>query len=648
MGRVKARALWAAIGVALLALGLRWYHLGDFMTADEAVWMLRSGDFWHKLEKLDPAGTFETTHPGATVSWLAGAGIVWQEYRLGQAIDTSNLALFRRAALIPLVIFNSFLIGLIAWLLWRLKPGLSAFLAAVFLAADPYLVGLSQVIHLDALLALFMLASALAFGNFMANRNWRYLSLAAVLTGGALATKTLPALWLWLFIGIVLIWSWLRQRARGLNNSLRIGAYYFGLSVITFALLWPALWAKHDNLDQYVARDTQSIISDEHVVAESSDLRGGFSFYITSLAGRSSGLAYLGIIGIVIVFLMSSLKKERLSLVAAIVYAVGFLVIISLAAKKGDRYALPALAALPIMSGWAVGLVMSKASILQDRRLRVSLALFIVMAAIALPLAWLPDAVAYNNILFQNIRPLHQQGWGEGLEQAAAWLNQQPDAANIYVASWYPTVLETYFRGRVWSLSSRNDNRTAYVVTYRNMGGRGSDDEATNILDEYKDKTPVHIVKIMGVPYVWIYDTGTLARFDRNAGELLAGKNVEQTLQPVSGQWQGIELGLATFSGQAREAKVTVHIRQTLDGEDIRTVSKKAESLADNDWNTFNFEAIEVRPGESYVVVITSANGRPGDAATVKYSTSDIRPGNMTWNEKSKVGDIAYKLIMKP
>src|SRR3989344_6023662 len=97
--RFGRRPMVLAVLVVLLALGMRLPGLGHFMTADEEQWMLRSGVFWHELFRQgDASGTFLTTHPGATTMWLTGAGVAFQEVRVGVDIDTSNLRHFRLAA----------------------------------------------------------------------------------------------------------------------------------------------------------------------------------------------------------------------------------------------------------------------------------------------------------------------------------------------------------------------------------------------------------------------------------------------------------------------------------------------------------------------------------------------------------------------
>ena len=200
-------------------------------------------------------------------------------------------------------------------------------------------------------------------------------------------------------------------------------------------------------------------------------------------------------------------RKEKQQFWWLVLYVIGFLIVITFASKKADRYALPALAALPLIAGWmAAGLLRWSQKKWQWSNLFLgTIAVGVSLLLLLVPLWWLPHAIAYNNPLFE-VRPLSQQGWGEGLELAAAWLNERDQGAALIVASWYPSVMRTYFDGQVVNLSVRNHKNVSYIVTYRNMLGRSPDSEASEVLRELADQEPVHTVMVGGLPYVFIYE----------------------------------------------------------------------------------------------------------------------------------------------
>lgn len=625
------------IAVFLLALLVRLPGAGSFMTADEEAWMLRSGEYYHKLfQHFDAGGTFLTTHPGATAMWLIGGGIAVQEHRLGVAIDTSNIKYFRRAVVLPIILATSLLVSFIAWQLASLNGWQLSLLGGGLLAVDPYLVGLSQIAHVDALLALFMLVSVLALLLWNTRSKQHWLVLAGTAAGLALDTKALAALWLFMFFGLLLLYR-LYARSSSWQQIVRAAFFFTGVAALMCYIVWPALWTKAD-LSTSFSRDVPSVITDAHVELEQADnpIEPG-TFYIRTLLGRTTPLIVV-ISGIAVIYAgVRAYRVRRLSPeLWLIVYAVGFLALITFVAKKGDRYGLPALAVLPIIAGYGL---------LQLRRWRVAMSGIVFVTAIAITLTWSPYAIAYTNPFFSTVRPLSQQGWGEGLDQAAAWLNQHPFGKNLYVASWYPTVLGTYFQGKTASLSARDDHRVGFVVLYRNMGGRGPDSLGNAVLAEFKDKQPVHTVLIHGVPYVWVYDTIGPYYFNHHVGELVGDRTVGQ-LVPVSyNNWNRIDIAMATFSSRANTEDVILEIKTGMNSsKPLRTVVINARDIQDQEFQSFQFEPIPNSAGKTFYVFVRSPTSRPGNAVTVRYTTVDALPGQMVLNQVLQPGDVGYRI----
>lgn len=686
-----------AVLVAMLALGLRLPGLGDFMTVDEEQWMLRSGTFWHELFRQgDATGTFLTTHPGATVMWLAGAGVAWQEARVGFDIDTSNLRHFRLAATLPVALATSFLIGLTVWLLARVLAGWEATLAGLVLATDPYLTGMSQIAHLDALLALFMLGGVLAFFVWRREGKLWFLVLSGVLTGLAMATKLLPSLWLWPFFGLMLVF---RQPLRPpvlsrLLASVRVLGFMFGVAMLTLYVAWPALWVSQDFMRSF-NRDVPAVMTQEHVALEkAAEPITPASFYGRTVLGRSTPFVLLVAAGMLVAGSRFWMRRREVPLVAwFFVYAIGFLLLMTLAAKKADRYALPALVVLPVIAGWGVGVAIEafkelpwfrKGNPPEPERAWCPAAggtsegeaeraphagrgdacspcgtgavLMITILLTAQVLLWSPYAIAYNNPYFSNIRPLSQQGWGEGLDAAARWLNGRPLADKLMVASWYSGVTGTYFKSKTMSLSSRDDKRVGYVVTYRNMAGRAPDDVATNVLDEFRGRVPARGIYIGGRPYVWIYETLGLHYFPQHVGELVGDMEVGQEVIAEKDGWSAIDIGMANFSSRKNTRDVILHVRENVNATgDLRTAVVNAAQIEDSAWHRFEFEPVDDAAGKTYYVALTSPDSVAGDAVTARFVEEDVLLGRMLLRRRAirageknsdfwRDGDLAYRL----
>lgn len=672
-GEERKKAAGIVGGVIVLALALRLIGAGSFMTVDEELWMTRSGEFYHKLfDKMDPGGTFTTTHPGATTQWLAGAGIYLQEKRIGAGVDTSNLVDFRLVSTWPMVIGVSLLIGWITYLVTKLIGTRAGVWAGVLLAVEPYLVGMSQIVHVDMLLALFMLAAVLSGLLFTQTLRWRWLAIAGIMTGLAWGTKLLPALWL-LIISAGMIkgqygWFaaalWRRDwfRAAGqMRMAIRQYLFYVGIAIISFYVIWPALWVK-TNLDDYYARDVVSVATQEHVALEQSeDPIEPLSYYVRTALGRTTPFVLFIALGVTAGWLKfygqeiigrhaagrlarhdEAKGAKRMVSVRVlgwlIVYVIGYIAIISVMAKKADRYALPALVVLPVLA--AMGLSLAGQSmkismpIWRRRGWRQGAVGLLGIALLIQVISWMPYSIAYDSPLF-DIRAKSAQGWGEGLDAAALWLNERTLGEKLTVASWYPGILRTYFKGKTMSLSSRHDDRVGYIVTYRNMYGRGEDDIATNVLKELADKIPEHVVRIAGEDYVWIYNVIGLKYFTSNTGELIGDMEVGQLITAPE-NWQSIEIGLANFSGRHNTQDVIIHIRQSIDDKnDLRTIKVAGDKIEDMAWQRFDFAALNNKGGEDYFVSLTSPTSQPGDAITVLFSPVDILSGQMVWRNEA-------------
>jgi len=683
-----------------VALTARLPGLGQFMTVDEESWMLRSGTFWHELFRQgNPGGTFVTTHPGALTTWLAGAGIVWQEHRLGFDIDTSNLRQFRFAATLPMALTAAGMIGIVSWLFGRLLNWWVSLIGGVLLASEPYLVGMSQIVHVDMLLGLSMTAAVLCILLYWRDRRVHWLAWCGVFTGLAMAQKLLPALWLWVYFAMLFV---MKGRSVSLQNPAvllpkgevadmvrRLGIV-LGIASLMLYAVWPALWVK-TGLDRYYMRDVVAITADRHV--EIDETKTGATvqpatFYLRTVLGRESPVILLMSAGITLLFVRyiielyvlrrpfsvrsSSYPEEgdgRLVPIQVIgwllFFAVSFLVFITVPAKQADRYALPALIVMPLLAGIGWYIFFRLALDWLGRHgeecgfCRIAKPLLAAAAGFMLllrPAAAAPYTIAYNNPWLPNIRPASQQGWGEGLEAAAAWLNERPSADQLYIASWYPGVTATYFRGKTLSLSSREDHRVGYVLVYRNMFGRAPDEIASNVLDEIRGREPVHTVTVLGRPYVWIYSQLGLWYFRQHVGELIGEMEVGQTVPITADTFSGIDIGLATFSGRENTHDVVLHVRRAPDTvDDLRTVHVNAAELEDGSYHHFAFVPIPDAAGKTFFVSLTSPTSVPGNAVTVRFSGDDLLPGTMALRREAlpagqtnadfiRAGDIAYQL----
>ena len=126
-----------------------------------------------------------------------------------------------------------------------------------------------------------------------------------------------------------------------------------------------------------------------------------------------------------------------------------------------------------------------------------------------------PYYLSYYNPLIGGSRvapQVMQVGWGEGLDQAARYLNQKPGAAKLKVISWYATGPFSYifegFDRSLWYTSNLDAEQwekfitSDYAVIYISQWQRGL---PKPVLDYVAQLTPEHTVWIDGLEYARIY-----------------------------------------------------------------------------------------------------------------------------------------------
>jgi 4-amino-4-deoxy-L-arabinose transferase-like glycosyltransferase len=543
------------VGLFLLALAVRLPDLGRFLTADEFLWVDRSRNFLAGLlnpayvcmspvnhtgfeQAVGLACTLRTGHPGVTTMWTGSLGILLRYLADGApgplfdyvlAVQTNPLdPRFIAPTRLPTVVLTSLWVAAVYWLVWRLFSNRRVALAAgLLLALDPFHVALSRVIHHDALATTFMTLSllmALIYWGQRESRRW--LVASGAMAGFAFLSKS-PALFLNPFIALVGLWSLADRRARGevvtwrhLAATLGDGLLWFGCAAAVFVAFWPAMWVIPADSLRTIFLIGSKYASGGH--AKGNYFLGtvsrdpGALFYPVTWLLRSSPLVWLGLIAVFIQGL-SRRKIGRLEgwktgryVLLMLLYVILFVAFMTLGEKKQDRYILPIYPILNIIA--AIGLVQISNLNLPwpTRRGRQSLLfLIILLFQGVLIIANYPYYFTYYNPLLGGIRGAERMvtiGWGEGLDLAAAYLNQKPNAQQLRVSSWYQSTFAPFFKGEAISYSQEKGKAMAgdYVVFYINqLQRRFPDDELFRYFEARYQ--PEKIIPLKGVNYVEIY-----------------------------------------------------------------------------------------------------------------------------------------------
>lgn len=581
---VKSRWLEVILIIVLIAASFlpRLLDLGTFLTADEKTWIVRSYEFIRAFKDVRFNDMLQTTHPGVTTMWVSGAAITAKMFLARIPFTSNGLIYFVKSAQFPIAFLNALAIPLLYILLKKMSGKTIAFLAAFFIALDPYIVGYSRVVHVDALLGSFLTLAVISTILYARSLTRRWLIISSICSALALLTKV-PAVFMFPFLPTTLFVMNPQKfftRDFLINQARQCVLWMFGI-VIIILVVWPVLlWVPNPGGNVLVLRrDVTAAATIPHNMNEDYSLKPWH--YPAALLIRSNPITFFGVIagffGLAFCAMRKKIPREML-LIA--VYLVGFVLMMTLGAKKGDRYIMPAFFALDILAAygimWLTSIVVSAKHFL---RALVVTCVVVATYLLVTVISYHPYEVAYSSPLFPD--NLSQElGWGEGLDQVGAWLNTY--YPNTTVASWYPEELDAYTEATVLHINAHMQNNVRFVILYRNMFGREPSHYANDFIDEYyKKMEPVFVVKIHGKEFAWVYEKPS---FSNNVGELTPQTIVAQEVIVNHDGLAGFDILPATRGGQADTGTYVVELSKTLYGPSLFSQSIQVSSVKDSQW----------------------------------------------------------------
>ena len=548
---IRARFGAALVCLAILALAAlpRLGQLEVPLTEDEPDWFERSARFARALREGDAESTFRTGHPGVTSMWLGALGMGLER---AAALSGERLTLLsepEREAFLgarrAMALASLALLGIVILLLARLFGLTAAALAGLLLALDPWLVGHSRVLHLDGLFSALVAICVLAcLARWRQRGGLGYLALAGLAAGLAALTKStalavLPPILV--MLALAAIWQARSRRPWvPLADLVAIGA----LGCLVGLLVWPAL-----RLDPLGTVDEVIRFSVESGT-ETHDLGSyflgqavndpGLTFYLLVLAFRLSPLLLLGLLlwlgGLVLqratragtrpaptprtegspltTPVGAGLVPARVAIASPgngavwlVVCALLVVLVMSVGAKKQDRYALPAVVLLAGVSAVGFQRLVGRVGVqrLSAPLGRVPTRALVIGGVGLLQLALCAGARPYYLSFYSPLlggAPAARQvmliGWGEGLDHIAEYVNHPPPDVRVRRVAATRSIRGP-FRSQVRNLLDDESRPQAeFLVTYVNAIQRGQDRPP-------ESARPLLIVRIDGVEYAGLY-----------------------------------------------------------------------------------------------------------------------------------------------
>jgi hypothetical protein len=598
--RIKqgSRALWCGIVVIFV---LAFVPRAHYPVARFMEWYPRSVQFWEALAEGNLEATYQRYHPGVTTMWIAGFG--QRVYALVHGWSTQELldppdgplgpqSPSTRAAVVAISFVVSGCITLAYVLLHQLLGQRAAFAAGCLLALDPFFVTHSKMIHLDALMSSSMLVSALFLIGFLRDNKTTSLIASGAFAGLAFLTKSssgflapyavlimvldllfkersvLPSLW--------------RGQAWRVIRSLTIWAI---VAACVFFLAWPAMWVRPGEMLDRIAKSALKHAEEAHDRAAFFAGRlvddPGPLYYPAVLAWKTTLITFPSICAAAVLLVRRRHEKSSRPLWYLLIYALGFLLAMTLGTKKLARYMLPVLTALDVLAGWGL----SRAAAAAQRFERLEKPSWTPMALIVVALVGQgvlvlrhhPYYGTHHNLLLGGSRVaqhvLHMGDQGEGLDLAARFLNSYPRAEQMEVGvqNMANLMFGSNFSGRTRPIDRPVDYRVFSI----------NDVQREFLLGLWEDsweacqKTgPLWSAAFDGVPYVWIcpnypYDPQAFAIENRTSVQLgdhidLLGYELSSN-QVTAGDMLTVTLFWQSDGQMVEDYHVFVHLLSTDD-----------------------------------------------------------------------------------
>lgn len=519
--------------IALLALIPRAYDLPRFVTADEAKWVYRSAQFLAALLAGDFANTSVNLTPAVTTTWLGALGLSGYYY-----LNQATLALPFREWLLtlpefrteldilvatrwPMVWLNVCGILLIYWLIRRRLSPTVAFIAAMLIALDPHTISLGRILGHDWPTALFMTLALLwllpqtTVSSTDTPLPLRAVLLSAICAGLACLSKA-PAFFLIPFVGLMTT----RQptvSSNKLGPMLARFMLWLMAAYLTFVLMWPAAWVDPLGAPYRVIENAFLSATDrQEAAAEGYWLVPNLGpFYYLVYAGFK--LSPLVLLGTAFALVMawprrSGDKTRRQTMGWLMAFCLLFTLFMTMSDKRSPRYILPIFPPLAIVAAWGWQTFLEQQWPTLSDPLRRAFVSLLTLSAGVIMLPSVPYYFSYYNPLLGGSLTaprLVKIGWGEGLDQAARFL--QRTAPDSRVGTAYASTVAPYFQGDIASLSSPHLD---YLILYRKQiqSGRPSPE----FLRYFAAQPAAFMVNLNNIDYAKIYRGPSLTLTDGN------------------------------------------------------------------------------------------------------------------------------------
>lgn len=537
--------------IALLAVP-RLVGIDRFATIDEPYWLTAGSDFYYALGQRAFANTVYDYHPAVTTMWVIAAAMLayFPQYRgLGQGYfdvykdslerfllshGHTPLGLLTTGRVVQTVVIVILLL-MMFWLLKRLLGSAVAWMGTLLVSFEPFFLGHSRLLNHEGMLSLFAVVSLLALLVYhTSERRLIYVALSGAAAGFAQLTKS-SSIVLLPVVGLLILLDVFQRRElpwkRRLAFMLREFGLWLAMLVVAYFVFWPGMWIAPGEMLYQVFGNALSYAFEGSRLSVTGGLQAAqlqFSFHdfyviVWSMMWRTTLVAWVGFL-LAVVTVVRQKWNARIVLLSVFLLGAFFILLFGIASGRNSaHYLLTAYVALDIIA--AAGYVYA-ATWIADRvpasfgRLAIpAVAGVAVVLQAASALSFFPYYYTYYNPVMEAWLPGRDNpnfGYGEGLDLAAFYLAEKPDAARTTVVAFYGRGAFSYFYpGATKELKPVYANMenvpqlidvihgSQYVVLYYELEHERN--SPANVMQALDSVQPEKSIWLNGIEYIRIY-----------------------------------------------------------------------------------------------------------------------------------------------
>ncbi|MGA7194941.1 MAG: glycosyltransferase family 39 protein [Anaerolineales bacterium] len=555
--------------VVILAMP-RFVGLDKFVSLDEPFWVRNGANFYYALSQHQFENTIYEYHPGITTMWVVSLGLLayfpnygalQEGYLPKKQFDEflaqngkTELGLFLYSRLVQSILIVLLLLT-IFFLLRSLFGNRTAFFTTALVSLSPFFLGNSRLLNHEAIMGLFILISILGLTIYLFKKGNIFLLILSALAGALAQLTKSTGFLLFPIVGLIVVSYLIESRkdfsSKIILDTLKTLCIWAAVLVAAYFLFWPGMWvAPGQMLDQvygnalsYGLEGSRISVSggltpSQFSVNSQSEVLGRIGNFIMQMLWHTTPLSWIGfVLGISFIFIRQKKSVKQIyqwMILYFIVLAVLFILLFSIArGRDSAHYILTSYLCVDMIAGLGMSALLEQISDKWFEKKRGAVSAGIVVALLAVQAIFIigsfPYYYTYLNPLME-IAPASAKNviyadpsYGEGLESAAEYLSEKPDADTMTVMSYGGYgCFSFFFPGTTLVINDvsvvhpspaiiKYLRASSYVVLDHRF------QQAYNDLAGFEGITPEKIIWINGVEYFDIYRaTDLLERINAN------------------------------------------------------------------------------------------------------------------------------------